>query len=413
VTLIPIYLWLFPSLHPQFESFRDQEQAEALRFDGAEFPATRYSSSRVRGSAREVSGLLQGEAILSVQTVFKADQYPFLEINFEGGNPDLKLFLFWHTAEHPDRVQYLELVTTEGGSNWVDLTRNELWGGTVEKLVLGVFGDLRDETFVLRELAFLPYGALGILGTIWTEWRHFSPWEQISINHYRGAPLGSLLLPAYAAAIWALTACIASLAMTRVRQRGQTSTRSTLYATPGVIIGLAWLVLEALWLQRISVQHRETTRQFAGKTLHERKLADWDGDSYRISQQIAAALEGETRDLAIVFDGDKYKAPVPQRIRYHLLPEFRVREIVNNRRRDVRRIGREYEYVLVLSDANANGTAVDENAVIGTLSQDTAGNGEPHTVFTEGFVTLVRLPVGDEDLSDEEQRPVSGARKAE
>tara|TARA_R110002094_G_scaffold7498_37_gene16872 strand:- start:1446 stop:2711 length:1266 start_codon:yes stop_codon:yes gene_type:complete len=353
VLLLPAYLSLVPVLHPEFKPYIEQQKADAIAIPGNLFRPVVFGDGGLEGSVAVISELAEiapeDHAVLIHRRLFQADQFPFLRYHIEGRNPALRVMLFWQRADAPGKNHLAELDYSGDGPQLHNLLRNEEWRGTITELAVGFFGDLRGGTVRLEELRLEPYRADRLLETAWDEWTAFAPWDQRSINAYRGVPSGALMYPVPAIAIWLAISMIIILLVRQFTRRDNPSPPLWLPAT--LATGLAWAILDGLWLQQLFRQNIETRHLFAGKTLHEKKLADWDGEYYRGVESIKELASNHTNDVIILYQ--EGHGAMAQRMRFHLLPQVMARKLHTANASSIRNANKEFDYVVLLSESGS------------------------------------------------------------
>ena len=336
---------------------------EALRIQGAEFKPRLSAKSFYEGETLVIAGLQGGEAVAVKELSVDAAPYRFLQVSSSGFSPGLRLFLFWSTLERPDGVFYAQVPLKPDGRGWFNLRREALWQGTLSKIEIGIYGDLRGRPFRLHWIEFAPYSALGVLSTLWTEWTAFTPWQHASINVYRGTAQGPLVWPAAAFTAWlALALSLVGLyvfarRLWRAKLRRSSLIVSPLKASPlttgrqgtgpvktgrlgtacpaltppergelkRLCFGCAfalWGGLILLWMAQLWMQFKESRYQFAGRDYHEKRVNDWDGPYYATAYGVKTALAQQSGGLSVLTTPD-VADPLIHRIRFHLLPEWR------------------------------------------------------------------------------------------
>ena len=279
-----------------------------------------------------IAGLRRGEAVAAREMTFDADNYSFLKVSSSGFSPGLRMFLFWHTLERPDGVFYAQVPLKPDGRGWFNLRREALWQGTVSKIEVGIYGDLRGREFRLQRVEFVPYGAVGAIGTLWTEWRAFTPWQHASINSYTGTAQTPLVWPAPAFTAWLVLALslAGSYGLIRKLWRGKRPITSPATGAPRrselkqVCFGGAftlWGGLILLWMAHLGMQFEESRYQFAGKDYHEKRMNDWDGPYYKTAYDLKKALATKSGTISLLMTPDIASA-LSYRTRFHLLPEW-------------------------------------------------------------------------------------------
>ncbi|QIB65979.1 hypothetical protein [Kineobactrum salinum] len=207
----------------------------------------------------------------------------------------------------------------------------------------------------LHEVRLEPYGVGQVVKTVWGEWTAFKVWDQSSINVYRGVAKGALLYPVPAAALWVAFSIalvwLGQLATRRYRQ-------SPLLLTATIATVTVWILLDGLWLQQLLRQNVETRYLFAGKTLHEKKLADWDGEYYAFASAIKELLPAERTEIGILYTPAD-SSPMAHRARIHLLPEHHATSIHPLNNRYWKSAKKRFSYLIILTGPGADLTRTD------------------------------------------------------
>ncbi|MBN7797774.1 hypothetical protein [Parahaliea mediterranea] len=323
-----------------------------VSLSGTSFKPVVFGEGGYEGNSAVLKQLSNGQGVLvSVQQV-DSSRYPFLHVDTSEPHPGIKVFFIWRTAKNPKHLHYAQLYGNEGGSHYIDLSHYANWKGKIVESSIGVFGDLRGSPFILNKVEYLPYSPSTLLRVIWGEWTAFSTWDQSSINVYRGIPKQALVSPVIIGSLW-IVASIAlyllayKLCVRRLGARLTLGKFPPTYLNLAIIVGTTWLLLHGLWLEKFLQQRKETVLAFAGKTINERKLSDWDGEYFALASKVKEAIPEEEK-LAILFMGEDMKEPVPQRVRYHLLPEIRASFIRHLEKGSLHRSAKDYNYILVL-----------------------------------------------------------------
>lgn len=351
-TLVTGFVLLFPVLNPAYLPQRDAVTPFVLR--GKEFTPVVSADGGYDGDASVISALAEGrpddQAILMRKLRLPARDYAFLRYHLEGRHPGLRVMLFWKTVDGGDTPFYTEMDNPGNGPQYHNLRRSEDWEGTTTELAIGFFGDLRGKDIRLEGVRLEPYSALGLLSVVWDEWTAFSPWDQKSINRYVGVKEGALLYPALSATAWLAMATL--ILFTWQRLRGSRSLKPTSLLGPALLtaVGLVWLSLHGLWLNKLWHQNQETRFLFHGKSLHERRLTDWDGEYYVFAERVRETLPEGVEKVAVLVDSSDVAQPFPQRIRYHLMPEINVVPMGQITRGRMKRVERDYSHLIILRD---------------------------------------------------------------
>ena len=284
----------------------------------------------------ELTQLAGDRAILTQHLALPARDYDFLQYRISGRNPSQSIYLIWRTDTNPRQIYNLRLSWSGETAETVRLAGHPDWQGSVTEIGLDIYGELRGQPMVIRDLTLLPGSVTALLASIWSKWSAFSGWSQKSIN-YLGDPGSPFPTPVEAAATWAGLA-IALLLLARAPQRGQSS------LILGITILVPWIALDMLWQRELNTQEAETDYLFKGKTMHERHLADEDRDIYAYANRLKTdVLPNTPSRILILHDSDEHDY-VRLKTQYHLLPH----NIYNYGRYPETRGLRPGDFVLVL-----------------------------------------------------------------
>lgn len=375
--LVLLYANFLPGFDERFVSSASGSSAKPLLITGAQFQARLSGGSVFEGKNLVVTKLKNGEAILAKNTRFNAEDYAFARFSSRGLHPGLKLYLFWQTVERPDGVFYAQIPLVPGGSGWFNLKRENLWQGTIRKIEIGVFGDLRKEQFSLQSLELHPYAAKGLMGTIETEWREFRPWTHVSINAYVGVGPGALISPVVFASIWLVVSLVLAggtpwllNALNMTELAAKVPQARPMFSTLAMI---CWLALTLIWLTNFTLHNKETRRLFSGKSINERKLADWDGANYyRFAMAVKEAGPSVGGNLAILVAQDGTQTDMAYRLRYHLFPELKADSVALAERENIEQTIETHQYILVFGSSNTSKANIVETMKL--VSDDLSKN---------------------------------------
>lgn len=390
-------------------------RGEVLRIQGAEFRPRLSAKSFYAGETLVIAGLQGREAVAVKELSVDAAPYSFLKVSSSGFSPGLRLFLFWSTLERPDGVFYAEVPLKADGRGWFNLRREALWQGTLSKIEIGIYGDLRGRPFRLHWIEFAPYSALGVLSTLWTEWTAFTPWQHASINVYRGTAQAPLLWPAAAFTAWlALALSLVGLYVFARRLWRAKLRRSSLIVSPPkasplttgrygtgpvktgrlgtacpvltppergelkrLCFGCAfalWGGLILLWMAQLWMQFKESRYQFAGRDYHEKRVNDWDGPYYATAYGVKTALAQQSGGLSVLTTPD-VADPLIYRIRFHLLPQWTLAHFPALDEPGLKRALFNSRYTLILTGASPaqRQSYLDSARALGQATRDAQG----------------------------------------
>ena len=281
------------------------------------FGATRLSVPRgtaaLAGDDLVVSRAAEdGNTVVSLNTDFRAADYPVVAWLAGGFPADARVALLWRTDVEPARVNKRVLdVQGDGRLVPADVHEDPHWLGRIVGLALVVQGPIQ-QPLRIRGVVAKPGGALDTLRDRSREWTAPEPWTGASINTVvGGADVQQLPLPALLASAVAVAVFIVWLVM---RKR---SGAATAVATAAVVLVLvAWLVLDARWMVSLTREAHATALQFAGKDLRQKHLAAQDHDLFAFIEKARGVMPKDPARVFVLADADYFRG----RAAYHLYP---------------------------------------------------------------------------------------------
>ena len=272
-----------------------------------------------RGTAQIASGRLvvtapdaTRTAVVSLNTSFRARDYPVITWD-AGGVPDkVEATLLWYSDINSARVFKRPLTVEAGRLLPVAVAQDPGWLGHIGGLALVLQGDFT-EPIVVRSVAARPMSAAQVLTDRVREWFTFEPWSGSSINGLTGgADAQDLPLPVLLAAAAALAALLyAGLARWKFRASG-----SAIAFGAAVIFIIAWIIIDARWQWNLVRQARATQAQYGGKSWEERHLAAEDGPLFAFIAKVRDALPPPPLRVFMAADAPYFR----DRGAYHLYP---------------------------------------------------------------------------------------------
>jgi hypothetical protein len=309
--LIPAYLALQPDFRPA-----DKPPTPSKTYYGNDFSVI-LGTAKERGKILDLQQLSDGgRALLMRRTHLKAAEYPFVQFRIANRHPGEIVYLLWRTAEKPQNIHNTPLYWSGDGLTSLNLAKIADWQGSISEVGFDIYGDLRKQPLEIHNLTISPYSSKTLISTIWSEWGAFEGWTQKSINYLNGTPKNPVLSPTIALAAWSGLAMVL-LALAQFIQKGRD------IVSFGAAALLPWIILDLLWQTNLTTQLSETRISFQDKSLHEKKLADHDGDLYRYAHYLKNNVLPEPGPrIFLLHDSDIYDGHIFHRLRtqFHLLP---------------------------------------------------------------------------------------------
>jgi hypothetical protein len=298
------------------------------------------SGEATADKAMAVTRLQQGEddrAILTRKTSFRASDYPFVEYQISQRHPAESVYLIWRTAENPEEIFNTALQWQGEHSGWAYLGSSAQWSGRITELGLDIYGDLREQPLIISRLTLLPASGNYLLGAIWSQWTAFRAWTQKSAHFLRGYPKHGILSPALAMAAWSGLALL-------ILAGGKLMIRFRALPAYASAVLVPWIALDLLWQGNLSTQLEETKYLFAGKTQHEKHLADWNPDLYKYANHLKGTVLPEPGARIFLLHDSEQRTYTRLKLQYYLLPH----NVFNYDRFPDKKASRVGDYILVL-----------------------------------------------------------------
>lgn len=336
VLLVGGYAMFSPRL-AELKADTIREDARPWTFRGADLIPRIGSAKPTDSKGLEVTALDDNQAIITRRVSLRASDYPFAQYTVTGSHPGTDIYLMWRTEENEQEVSRARLNWNGDIVTSHHLAKHEAWRGRIIEIGLDIYGDLREQPLVISSLSLSPGTWRQLLSTIWSEWTVYRGWTQKSVNYQRGTPKNPILSPTLAMATWcglALLLLGISYLFTR---------RHSIVAYTSVIF-IPWIALDLLWQTELSTQLQETKHLFAGKTQHEKHLADFDSELYSYARYLKHDVLPEPGARVFLLHDSRQMTYTRLKAQYYLLPH----NTYNYDRFPRKKMIRKGDYILVL-----------------------------------------------------------------
>lgn len=297
----------------------------------------------VRGDGLAITGFVERDdthyAVAIWRDAFQTSSYPFLHYRYRTQHPGPELTFNWRVAGDAGRVHTSPLARTRGGDGVVQLAGFPGWEGTVVEVGITAAAHASDEELVITGLSLQRASWSNAFSSLLSTWTGFRGWEQTSINFLMGTTRGWDLSPLPVAAAWGILAALVLAGVARViRLDGPLAW--------GILILAPWVAVDLLWQHELSTQIGETRQRFAGKTMHEKHLADDDASLYSYARRLkTSVLPEEPARIVIAHDASGHNFE-RLKAQYYLLPH----NVFNFGKGPQYSAYRKGDYVLVLGE---------------------------------------------------------------
>jgi hypothetical protein len=252
-------------------------------------------------------------ALLSWRYPVSAEQFALVEYTVQSGLPGLAFALAWRRADDPDSFHSVALNAPPSGKGVTLLARHPEWRGDIIELALQVLTNTPGEPATLQRLALAPSSFGGLLAALRDSWLHFSVWNHFSINSLHLEATRTLPPAQVAAASWAVLSITLLLLWNAIAHGTGAGTLALAALVP-------WLAIDVLWQKKLWHQLAITSDTFAGKTPHEKQLADMDEPLYSYAQRLRENVLPEEPARILLLHNSNGHNFARLRMQYYLLP---------------------------------------------------------------------------------------------
>jgi hypothetical protein len=231
-----------------------------------------------------------------------------VELFFQPGVQYRRMNLGWsENATFPARrMGPIEMISDTRGvvnTSWLPN-----WGGELHFLAVELIGGLADPV-TLRRIELTPArpGFFELQSRLLGEWFEFPPWTQRSAHHTRVSLQHEILSPVTAVAAWAGLSVLLLLVVPWLRAGFPLS---LLLLVP---VAVGWFVLDLRWQADLVGKAWRAVDSFAGSSWQERNEAEFDGDLFRLVEDLRDIVGDPAPRLFAVGYGEFWRL----RARYH------------------------------------------------------------------------------------------------
>ena len=179
--LLAVYAALFFDFHPEFARFAARA-AEPRVISGRAFVPKMIGEGRLATDAVEIRSFRDGEAVIAVNTLFQAEDYPFIAFNIEGLTTWANAYVFWRQASNPGTLHSHPLKNSRGGVTQIAMPSVLNYAGEINELAIGFFTDAakRDndgQVLRLTNVELRPFSATAVALQIAEDWTNPPLWQ--------------------------------------------------------------------------------------------------------------------------------------------------------------------------------------------------------------------------------------------
>jgi hypothetical protein len=253
-----------------------------------------------------------GTVVISLNTTFRARDYPVVAWDAAGIPDDVEATLLWYSDIDSSRVFRHPLSVEDGRIAPARVAQDPGWLGRIGGLALVLRGSFANPIAV-RGAAAKPMSAIQVAGERLREWLEFEPWTGASINGF-ATPQENDHLP-----LLAVLGTVTALATLIYAGLWWWKSRSFAPAALGGLVAIflaAWVVADARWQWNLARQARATRTFYGGKTWEERHRVAEDGALFAFIDRVRNKLPPPPARVFVAADLPYFRA----RAAYHLYP---------------------------------------------------------------------------------------------
>lgn len=254
-----------------------------------------------------------GQATATRQGTFQAADYAFLHYQLAGISPRMNVYLVWRRADMPQRPLFAPLAFQRDSAMTLFIGNHPEWRGKIIDIGFMVTGHLRNDA-VIEHLTLRGYSTLGFLRSLWSQWTAQSLWTYAAVNHLLSPTEELLTSPTFISTIWVAMAVILLLLSHKIRPVGMFA------VSLGTTVLLPWLVFDAVWQNKLSIQAGESRHLFAGKTTHEKRMMALDRTPYMLASDLKETVLPEEPSRIFLLHESVVHDFARLKTQYYLLP---------------------------------------------------------------------------------------------
>jgi hypothetical protein len=249
----------------------------------------------------------------------RAEEFPVLRYRFADFPRTLELSLVFRRADAPQDVQVVTIPWPGDGWTTLDLRAVPAWHGEI--IELG-FAEYATPQIVPPSIAQPPFRLVaaqlwspswrGGLAALRTAWLGYTPWALISVSAL-GPSLATAPTPPLIPFLAIAGLLGFGVVVVTMRWRGGRLLRAGVIAA-----GLAWAILDLVWLADLSAKHALTEAVYAGKSWVERAQLLPDQDTAAAAEAVKAFLATRSAARRVLVAADSNYTLL--RLLYLLLP---------------------------------------------------------------------------------------------
>ena len=273
--LLAVYAIWFFNFHPEFQPFANRT-ADPITVAGKYFQPIIAGGGHLDGEAGVITAYKNGQAILSLNIEFEAEDYPFIKFDIEGLTTWSKARVFWRTDAEPDQIYQLDM-----NRSWDEVTQiamvygNEYYRGKVTELAIGFITDPTDhdnngEPIKIKGVELRPFSAMRVAEQIFEDWTNPPLWQGYSNNIVRGIHANGMVFPNLVANLLVVTGVLLAGSRRIVKKYRGNPAQVRLLAVALCLCLYGWAFNDVLrWHWRLA-QLADTNERYAGLPLEER-----------------------------------------------------------------------------------------------------------------------------------------------
>lgn len=270
-----MYTAFFLTLNPEFDSFSGRGSS-AISFPGRSFKPVISGGGYVDGDAGVVTAFEQGQAVLTLRTNFRAENYPFVAIKVSGLTVWADAVIFWKKANEPDTFHQLALTKVADGVSQIALAKaTDKYRGTITEIGIAfaenaVAQGNGGKAIRISSLELVPFSLAAVTTQLIVDWLHPPLLKGRSNNIVTGSHDNSLLLPGAAINLLLGTSItLAAIVFFFCGLRGSTLLARLLSVAMCLCL-YAWILNDTQrWAWRY-LQASDTHQRYAGLSLEQR-----------------------------------------------------------------------------------------------------------------------------------------------
>lgn len=274
------WILLFAYLNPQHQRFLDSG-AHAFVLQGSEFSPLRGDTAKDSNGTLAIQQFVGGEAILTLQRSFRAEDYPFIQFNITGVSNFSTAKIMWMKQGAQQVYSRPILLSNKSYSQIFMGNAGESYSGEVASIALLFYenpaklSENGNRPIYVESVILRPFSAYSLIQQVFFDWSAQPKWPGHSLNKVLGTHASAILKPNIAVYLVSGISLLLLLFyhISSRRRRLVMSFKKTVVPNFLCICVFSLICNDALNWQHRMGKLQDAISRYSGRSLEDRSLA--------------------------------------------------------------------------------------------------------------------------------------------